>query len=330
MKIISKYFIHITDYTNLEKTCKKYNGIIETYKHNPISFNNLKEMEIFKNVEVYHFYQTERTEHLIPEESEGSPLELFAWFLTSTERSDSPFNDTEDPVTEIKSNEPLNNETMTNEQLDEFEERLNLLEHSLNKQEQDIEQLRTSNSYEQVPNWPKFYPMFYYNIEEVPENLRGFVHDAFFSYFFMVITYLINWIGTLCLLRIEDTIDSPGSKIALSSLYLFVIIPLLFDFDTIAVYKVLSTNASTFQYIKLFLALGLTCIFETILALGLESSGSLGLISSIELLSKKHISIGVFGIIITMFLFICVFFCYCCCTISKRTHARLIDELDEQ
>ena len=35
-------------------------------------------------------------------------------------------------------------------------------------------------------------------------------------------------------------------------------------------------------------------------------------------------------IISTMFLFICVFFGYCCCTISKRTHARLIDELDEQ
>jgi len=35
-------------------------------------------------------------------------------------------------------------------------------------------------------------------------------------------------------------------------------------------------------------------------------------------------------IISTLFIFTWVFFAYCCCMLSKRTHARLIDEIDEQ
>ena len=56
---IAKYFNTIYDYINVEKCCKEYNGLMETYKYNPISFRNEKEREIFKNIETYHFYSRE-------------------------------------------------------------------------------------------------------------------------------------------------------------------------------------------------------------------------------------------------------------------------------
>ena len=56
MIITSKYFNNINDYIKLEKTCKEYNGIMEQFKYNPISFKNEKERELFKNIETYYFY----------------------------------------------------------------------------------------------------------------------------------------------------------------------------------------------------------------------------------------------------------------------------------
>ena len=59
MMIISKYFDSIQDYINLEKTCKEYRGIIEQFHFNPITFNNNKERDLFKNIETYYVYPKE-------------------------------------------------------------------------------------------------------------------------------------------------------------------------------------------------------------------------------------------------------------------------------
>jgi len=56
MLIVSKYFKWTNDYIKLEKTNKKYRGIIEQFKYNPIPFKNEKEREVFKNMELYNFY----------------------------------------------------------------------------------------------------------------------------------------------------------------------------------------------------------------------------------------------------------------------------------
>ena len=64
MIIISKYFNTINDYINIEKTCKEYNGLIESFHFNPIPFQNEKEREIFKNIETYHFYSYEEVKEI--------------------------------------------------------------------------------------------------------------------------------------------------------------------------------------------------------------------------------------------------------------------------
>ena len=54
--IISKYFNTINDYINIEKCCKEYRGLIEQLKYNPIPLKNIKERELFKNIETCHYY----------------------------------------------------------------------------------------------------------------------------------------------------------------------------------------------------------------------------------------------------------------------------------
>ena len=64
MMTVSKYFRDIRDYINTEKCNKKYNGIIEQFKYNPIRFRNEKEREVFKKIERYHYYKEEEREEI--------------------------------------------------------------------------------------------------------------------------------------------------------------------------------------------------------------------------------------------------------------------------
>jgi hypothetical protein len=190
---------------------------------------------------------------------------------------------------------------LTTEELAAYEERLNILEHSLNNREGQARDAGRAASTEPEPNWPKFYPIIHYDITTVPERLRTFVHEAFACWFVMCLAFGLNWIICICLISVsDDSITSPGSKIALSSLYFFILVPLALDLDTMAVYHVLQGSGSTFAYLKIFISVGISCIFEFFLMLGLDDSGSVGLISAIDLMSNHHWAVGIFGVFVTL------------------------------
>lgn len=198
---------------------------------------------------------------------------------------------------------------LTEDQLREYEENLNLLEHQINQLENSNENDRRNGGLNRngpseadlPPNWPKFYPIIHFDIDEVGENLRNYVRGALLCWIVMAGAFLLNWIGTLTLLSVENTIESPGSKIALSSIYLFILIPLALDLNAMSVYRAMKQNTIyTFTYVKIFLALGFTCLFEFMLTLGMDSSGSVGLISTIDLLIHGNAGCGVFGIFVTL------------------------------
>lgn len=56
MMIVSKYFNTITDFIKMEKCCKEYRGIIDQFHFNPISLKNTKNLDLFKNIHTYQFY----------------------------------------------------------------------------------------------------------------------------------------------------------------------------------------------------------------------------------------------------------------------------------
>lgn len=212
----------------------------------------------------------------------------------------SPFEQT-DRDSKLNSKSPtIGADPEDDDDLRAYEQRLNILESQLNSQESILNNAKESGTLEPPPNWPKFYPMVHFDINEVPEQLRKYVSTGLYSWCLMAASFALNWIGCLTLLHAGDSTDSPGSKIALSSLYLFIVVPLALDLGAMAIYRVLkSDNASTLSYMKMFAALGIATIFEGILAIGLESSGSCGLITTISLLMGGHVFLGVFSTIIT-------------------------------
>ena len=191
---------------------------------------------------------------------------------------------------------------LTPEQLDAYEREVHLLELSVNNREQQVHEARQTGGLEPAPNWPKCYPIVHFDIEDVSEQYRHFVHEAFFTWIMMAVSFLLNWIGCLTLISVsDDAIGSPGSKIALSSLYLFVVCPLALDLDAMSVYRALSApSVLTISYLKIFLALAFTIAFEGMMVLGLDDSGSVGLISTIDLFSYGHTGVGVWGVIVTL------------------------------
>ena len=188
------------------------------------------------------------------------------------------------------------------DEIRKMEQRLNILESRLNLEETQLSVAQETGVIDPSANWPAFYPIVYFDIEDVATLLQPFATQAIFSWCLMLIAFSLNWIGCLSLLRAGDSTESPGSKIALASLYLFIIVPLALDLSALSVYKVLKGNPTTFSYLKIFISLGFTLLFESILSLGLESSGSCGFITMLNLLMNGHWLIGFFAIIITILL----------------------------
>ncbi|ELP91464.1 hypothetical protein EIN_156210 [Entamoeba invadens IP1] len=56
--IVSKYFITINDFINLELVCKKFRGNMEKFHFNPIPLNS-KTLGYFPNIETLHLWNKE-------------------------------------------------------------------------------------------------------------------------------------------------------------------------------------------------------------------------------------------------------------------------------
>jgi hypothetical protein len=210
----------------------------------------------------------------------------------------SPF-DTPDPDLPAVS-KPAGSDQNT-EEIRLWEERLNLLESQLSSQEIQMSLARESGAVEPPANWPKFYPLIHFDMAEVPQTFRSFVTNAMFSWCCMSVSFFLNFIGCLFLLRAGEATDSPGSKIALSGLYLFLLVPLALDLSALAVYRALKTETpSSLSFMKIFAFLGAISCFQSFLTIGFETSGSCGLITMLTLFFNGHGFIGFWSLITTV------------------------------
>lgn len=208
---------------------------------------------------------------------------------------------------ETKETPLINGEEITPEMLDQMEQRLNMMEHDI-EHEESKGASASLGILEPEPNWPKCYPLVHFDINEIDSAYRPYVNEAFFNWIVITISFGLNFIATLCLLGVGDAVESQGTKIAFSSIYFFLLMPLALNLDALSVYKAMKTPPTTLAYTKIFISLSLTFLFEAVLAIGLESSGSVGLITTIDLFSNKCVGCGIFGIIVTICMGVSAFF----------------------
>jgi hypothetical protein len=217
-------------------------------------------------------------------------------------QSYNPFQEGESrPAPPSFSSPPSFSATPDDEQdLRTLEQELNIWESRLAAQEQQLARAQETGVFEPPPNWPSAYPLVYFDSSTVPEPLRPFAERAMLAWTLMAIAFALNFIGCLSLLRAGEAADSPGSKIALSALYLFLIVPIALDLSALAVYRALQNSApSSLSFVKIFIFLGAATVFQAILTLGFETSGSCGLITMLNLMFGSHPVIGTLALFIT-------------------------------
>jgi hypothetical protein len=211
----------------------------------------------------------------------------------------SPFdsNPTSSPV---RSRASSNLAVSEEEEIRLLEERLNILESQLSTQEKQLNDARVTGSLEPPPNWPYFYPIIYYDLNDIPPLLQAFVQQAMYGWLFMAAGFSLNFIGCLLLLRAGEATDSPGSKIALSALYLFFVVPMALDLTALGVYRQMKNASPTsLGYLKLLAFLGFSTLFQAILTMGMESSGSCGFVTMLNLFVEGYSFIGLIALVIT-------------------------------
>lgn len=60
LQLVSRYLNTSEDYINIEKTCKNYKGLIESFHYNPIPILKNIDRKLFKNIVYYHIYSKDQ------------------------------------------------------------------------------------------------------------------------------------------------------------------------------------------------------------------------------------------------------------------------------
>lgn len=230
-------------------------------------------------------------------DSDSNPLENYSPFEQS---APIPIKTTTESPSYIPPSR-ANKEMDEDEEIREYERKLSILESQLDQQEIMLQNFQETGEIEPPKNWPKFYPVVHFDIDEVQPVNRTYVNQAMYSWCIMVVAFTLNWVACLSLLGSGGAVESPGSKIALASLYLYLVVPLALDLDALSVYRVMQKEKVSYpSLIKVFVFIGITIIFEFFQALGGESSGSCGLITTLNLLTSAHWFIGALSLIVTL------------------------------
>ena len=160
-------------------------------------------------------------------------------------------------------------------------------------------------------NRPKNFPPFvkfwkYYPDQEIPADSQPLIKQIFILWAVMCVTYLVNWIVSFCCLSCADSLGSVGSLLVLSTVYLFIFVPVSYEVSFFILYKSLkeSRGLSFFCFLFTFAIWGVIIAWH---AVGIEEGGAVGWIQTIDLFLGKHFFVGTLGIIVSLGYSTCVF-----------------------
>lgn len=159
-------------------------------------------------------------------------------------------------------------------------------------------------------NRPKNFPPFikfwkYYPEQEIPSDSQPLLKQIFILWLVIAGTYLVNWIVSFCCLACADALGSVGSLLVLSTVYLFVFIPVSYEVCFFVLYRALKEQRglSFFCFLFTFAIWGLIIAWHTI---GISEGGTVGWIQTIDLFLGKHSFVGFLGVVVSLAYTTCV------------------------
>jgi len=216
-----------------------------------------------------------------------------------TELTQNPFASThsldtnpfDDPVPQSSSSYP-------NDTHDTRLAQLSQRERDLERREQELsakaDHIRTHGR----NNWPSFYPIIYHSIaEEIPEASRPLITRLYQLWLVLLGTLIINMVA--CLLILLAGSSDGGKDLGASIGYIFLIGVLSFLLWYRPIYNGYMKEQSLYYYMYFFFG-GFHLLFSVYMIIGIPSTGSAGLIQTIQMFSQKHIVAAIFGTIATV------------------------------
>ncbi|KAG8925115.1 hypothetical protein FRC03_009082 [Tulasnella sp. 419] len=147
-------------------------------------------------------------------------------------------------------------------------------------------------------NWPPFFPLIYHSIpDEIPEAHRTTVTRLYQLWLVLLITLIVNMVA--CLLVLLAGAPDGGKDLGASIGYIPMIGILSFLLWYRPIYNGYMKEQALYYYIYFFFG-GWHLLFSIYMIIGIPSTGSGGLIQTIQAFSQGHIVAGVLGAIATV------------------------------
>ncbi|TFY72661.1 hypothetical protein EVG20_g331 [Dentipellis fragilis] len=147
-------------------------------------------------------------------------------------------------------------------------------------------------------NWPPFFPLIFHSIaDEIPEASRPLVTRLYQLWLVLFGTLIINMVA--CIFILTSGANDGGKDLGASIGYIFVIGALSFLLWYRPIYNGYMKEQALYYYIYFFFA-GWHLVFSIYMIIGIPSTGSAGLIRTIQMYTRPAIVAAILGTIATV------------------------------
>ncbi|KII88427.1 hypothetical protein PLICRDRAFT_41589 [Plicaturopsis crispa FD-325 SS-3] len=147
-------------------------------------------------------------------------------------------------------------------------------------------------------NWPPFFPLIFHSIaDEIPVDSRPLITRLYQLWLVLLATLILNFVA--CLVILISGSGDGGKDLGGSIGYIFIIGIPSFLLWYRPIYNAYMKEQSLYYYFYFFFG-GFHLLFSLYMIIGIPSTGSAGLIQTIQMFGGGHIAAGVLGIVTTV------------------------------
>jgi len=175
---------------------------------------------------------------------------------------------------------------------------LNRRERDLERREQELTQKAENFRKNGRNNWPFFFPLIFHSIQdEIPEASRFLITRLYQLWLVLLGTLVVNMVA--CIFVLTAGAPNGGSDLGTSIGYLVVITPLSFLLWYRPVYNGYMKEQALYYYLYFFFG-GFHLLFSVYMIIGIPSTGSAGLIQTIQMYTRPALVAAILGTIATV------------------------------
>lgn len=179
-------------------------------------------------------------------------------------------------------------------QLDDLRQR----EADLERRERELSQKQDHIRKHGRNNWPPFFPLVFHSIrDEIPSASQSLITRLYQLWLVLAGTLIVNMVACICILASGSS--NGGSDLGSSIGYVIMITPLSFLLWYRPIYNGYMKEQALYYYLYFFFG-GFHLLFSVYMMIGIPSTGSAGLIQTIQAFKKPSLPAAIVGTVATV------------------------------